>query len=178
MEKESYYDSNGNFLDETTYTYDAAGNRQSASNGEAKGTYTYDNTHQLTGIDTGLGTEIYAYDEGGRVKQVLRDGETLNLFYNDDDLIVKVTDVNGNTVVEYEYDSNGRRVEVSDSTGERDYLVAPNLGNGLESPHLIADGDGNALASYVYGGSMPLMRLDALGNPVYYLEDGMGSVIG
>ncbi len=175
---EIYYDSNGNLTDETTYTYDAAGNRQSASNGEAQGTYTYDNTHQLAGIDTNSGTETYTYDEGGRVEQVVRDGETLNLFYNSNDLIVKVTDANNNTVVEYGYDSNGRRVEMSDSNGEKNYLVAPNLGEGLDSPHLVSDAAGNPLASYVYAGSMPLMRLDANGNPTYYLEDGMGSVIG
>lgn len=40
------------------------------------------------------------------------------------------------------------------------------------------DDNGDLISAYVYGGAMPLMRLDSNGNPVYYLTDAMGSVIG
>ncbi|NET91476.1 MAG: hypothetical protein F6K45_25910, partial [Kamptonema sp. SIO1D9] len=39
--------------------------------------------------------------------------------------------------VEYVYDSEGRRVELKDETGQRDYLVAQTLASGLDSPFLI-----------------------------------------
>jgi RHS repeat-associated protein len=39
--------------------------------------------------------------------------------------------------------------------------------------------NGSITANYVYaGGYSPYMKIDANGNPVYYLTDGMGSVIG
>ena len=54
-------------------------------------------------------------------------------------MITKITDAEGNVVVEYEYDSAGRRIEASDRTGDRDYLVAPIGNTDLESPHLVTD---------------------------------------
>ena len=57
------------------------------------------------------------------------------------------------------------------------YLVAPSMGGGLDVQNLITDGSGNLLSNYIYAGAAPIMRLDAAGNPVYYLTDGMGSVI-
>lgn len=41
------------------------------------------------------------------------------------------------------------------------------------------DQNGSMTANYVYaGGYSPYMKIDANGNPIYYLTDGMGSVIG
>ena len=60
----------------------------------------------------------------------------------------------------------------------KNYLVAPNLQNKLESTDLVTDSSGNVVSDYVYGGSNIIARLDANGNPIYYLTDSMGSVIG
>jgi RHS repeat-associated protein len=79
-------------------------------------------------------------------------------------------------VVEYTYDSEGRRVEVTDAQGKRDVVVAPTTG-GLESPFLIVQ-ENDVEAVFAYAGDMPLARVDEAGNPVYYLTDAMGSVIG
>jgi RHS repeat-associated protein len=43
---------------------------------------------------------------------------------------------------------------------------------------LVTDGNGNVVSDYVYGGSSIIARLDSNGNPIYYLTDSMGSVIG
>ena len=176
--KEITFDSDDVQTEEIVYTYDAEGNRATVSSGEAEGTYNYDNIHQLIGITTATGDETYTYDAGGRIASITRDGETWNIEYNTADLITLITDSEGNVVVEYEYDSNGRRIEATDSTGSRDYLVAPMGNTELESPHIITDDNGDLISAYVYGGAMPLMRLDEDGNPVYYLTDAMGSVIG
>ncbi|WP_245555383.1 RHS repeat-associated core domain-containing protein [Baaleninema simplex] len=90
--------------------------------------------------------------------------------------MTNVSDVNGNTVVEYTYDSEGRRVEVTDAQGKRDVVVAPTTG-GLDSPFLIVK-ENEVEAAFAYAGDMPLARVDEAGNPVYYLTDAMGSVIG
>lgn len=42
----------------------------------------------------------------------------------------------------------------------------------------MTDGSGNVVSDYVYGGSSIIARLDANGDPLYYLTDSMGSVIG
>lgn len=177
VEKESYYDADGNFIEEIGYSYDELGNREVVTNGWAQGSYRYENINQLQQIETDGGIESYTYDAGGRIETITRDGETLRLDYNTDDQLTKVTDENGNVIVEYEYDSQGRRVEAIDGLGERDYLVAPMMGGELESPHLIVSG-GEDVAAFVYAGLSPLMRLDENGEPVYYLMDGMGSAIG
>ena len=176
--KEAYFDADGIETESIEYSYDADGNRLTVSDGDAEGSYSYDNIHQLTDITTTTGTETYTYDEGGRMKSITRDGETWNLEYNTADLITLITDAEGNVVVEYEYDSAGRRIEANDAAGNRDYLVAPIGNTDLESPHLVTDENGDLISAYVYGGAMPLMRLDENGNPIYYLTDAMGSVIG
>jgi len=176
--KETYFDSNDIEMDEIKYSYDADGNRLTVSGGSAEGTYIYDHIHQLIGITTATGDETYTYDAGGRIASITRDGSTWNLEYNSADLITRITDAEGNVIVEYEYDSSGRRVGATDSTASRDYLVAPMGNSDLESPHLVTDSNGDLISAYIYGGAMPLMRLDGSGNPVYYLTDAMGSVIG
>jgi hypothetical protein len=47
-----------------------------------------------------------------------------------------------------------------------------------ESTDLVTDGNGNVVSDYVYGGSNIIARLDTNGDPIYYLTDSMGSVIG
>ena len=176
LEKETYYDASGIVEEEIVYGYDEVGNRQTVSGGKAQGDYAYENVHQLTAISDDDERETYFYDDGGRLETINRDGEIWQLRYNADDLIVEVK--NGDaTVVEYTYDSAGRRIKAADAAGERDYIVAPLMGAGLESPHLIIDELNNPLAAYVYSGATPLMRLDQEGNPIYYLEDGMGSIV-
>jgi RHS repeat-associated protein len=175
LTQETYYSAGGVIVDEIAYTYDADGNRQSVSSGVAEGTYAYDNTtHQLSGITTSSGNESYLYDESGRVWKIIRDDETLTLSYNADDQLETVTDSTGTVVAQYTYDAEGRRIEVDG----RDYVVAPMVGTDLDSPHLITNANGDVVSSYVYAGALPLMRLDENGNPVYYLTDAMGSVIG
>ena len=148
------------------------------SNGLAAGTYSYENVNQLASVTNGANVETYTYDAGGRVDVVNRNGVIRDFDYNTDNLIEQVKDGAGQVLVEYDYDSSGRRVEVKSAAGERDYIVAPSMGDGLESPQLVMDGNGNPLGAYVYAGNQPLMRFDGSGNPVYYLTDAMGSVIG
>jgi RHS repeat-associated protein len=57
-------------------------------------------------------------------------------------------------------------------------LIAPNLGDGYESPQAVTDESGNVIATYVYAGEHPIMRIGAGGQVEYLLVDSMGSVIG
>jgi RHS repeat-associated protein len=104
------------------------------------------------------------------------DGKTVVLSHDSIDHLTQVS-VNGvNT--QYLYDTQGNRIGEVSGGNTKNYLVAPNLGNGLESTDLVTDGNGNVVSDYVYGGSSIIARLDSNGEPIYYLTDSMGSVIG
>jgi RHS repeat-associated protein len=119
------------------------------------------------------GAESFGYDGAGRVTSLGRDGGVA-LAYDSDDHVTSVTRSGGTT--SYAFDGSGRRVGVSSAGTERRFLVAPSLAAGYESPHLVTDGAGATLASYVYAGEHALARYEASG-PTYYLRDAMGSVI-
>lgn len=177
LHSERYYDPSNILVEAIDYTYDTAGNRQVYSSTLGISTYQYDPGYQLTGVTSTLGNETYTYDADGRVSSLAR-GQTAYTFdYNSQDQITAVTDIINGTTISYTYDALGRRVQATDASGIRRFLVAPALGEGLESPHVVADENGSLLFGYVYAGEFPLLRFDANG-PVYYLFDGMGSTIG
>ena len=176
VERESYFDSAGNLLNEVVYSYDVDGNRQTVSGGVTQGSYTYENEHQLTQINTDSGAESYTYDQAGRVETVTRDGETVRFDYDENDQLTTVRDGSNAIIVEYVYDSDGRRVEVNDAQAQRDIVTAPTTG-GLESPFLIVQDD-QVAGAFSYAGDSPLVRVDETGDAVYYLTDELGSVIG
>jgi RHS repeat-associated protein len=118
----------------------------------------------------------YSYDADGRLNTVTKNGQSVTLSHDAYDHLTQVTS-NGMTT-QYRYDANGNRIGEVSTNGSKNYLVAPNLGNGLASTDLVTDGSGNVVSDYVYGGSSIIVRLDANGEPLYYLTDSMGSVIG
>jgi RHS repeat-associated protein len=77
----------------------------------------------------------------------------------------------------YEFDGMGRRVGTTTGASVKRFLIAPNLGSGYESPQAVTDGSGNLIASYVYAGEHPIMKVNADGTVEYLLEDSTGSVI-
>jgi RHS repeat-associated protein len=113
----------------------------------------------------------YSYDADGRVNLINRDGQTLTLGHDNYDRLTQANDTS------YLYDGEGRRIRAVSGAGERRFLQASN--GGLDVTELLTDASGNVISDYVYGnGSVPISRLDANGNPIYYLTDAMGSVIG
>jgi RHS repeat-associated protein len=179
VKKESYYNASGALQDETTYTYDAAGKRlvqSSTVSGDRN--FTYKPGYQLDSIG-GAVNEDYDYDTNGRLTYIARDGKTLDLEHDAGDRLTAVENETNGSTIQYTYDGQGRRVAATEGTSQRRFLVAPAMGSGLESTDLIADGNSNLITNYIYaGGTSPFMRLDASGNPVYYLTDAMGSAIG
>jgi RHS repeat-associated protein len=176
--KESFYNAQNVLLDETTYVYDAAGKRIAKVTALDNQTYVYDKGYQLDSI-TGTNPEDYAYDTNGRMDVIQRDGKTLDLDHDVYDRLTAVKNLTSSTTTNYVYDGQGRRITATTGSETRKFLIAPVMGGGLDSTDMMLDGSGNMTANYVYaGGSSPFMKLDANGNPVYYLTDGMGSVIG
>lgn len=119
----------------------------------------------------------YTHDASGRLTGVTRDGTAKTLTYDSMDHITRVF---GSGVDErYEFDGMGRRVRNTKIGSEaRRFLVAPNLGDGYESPQAVADESGNLIATFVYAGEHPIMKIGPDGYVEYLLADLSGSVIG
>jgi RHS repeat-associated protein len=172
LSKESVYNPSGALIESVTYSYDLDGKRTRKVDAAGTHNYNYNANGQLTNV----GSDQYGFDVDGRLHQFDREGKTVILDHDAFDHIIQVS-VNG-TNTQYRYDAQGNRIGEVSSNGTKNYLVAPNLGNGLDSTDLVTDGNGNIVSDYVYGGSGIIARLDANGDPIYYLTDSMGSVIG
>ncbi|MBE9010916.1 hypothetical protein IQ250_11925 [Pseudanabaenaceae cyanobacterium LEGE 13415] len=176
--KESHYLVGGLLQEEITYVYDAAGKRIGKITAAGTQTYNYDKGYQIDSV-TGTNPEDYDYDENGRMELIQRDGQTLDLDHDVYDRLTSVKNLTSNTTTNYVYDGQGRRVTAANGSDVRTFLIAPVMGGGLDSTDMMLDASGNMISNYVYaGGSSPFMRIGADGKPVYYLSDGMGSVIG
>jgi RHS repeat-associated protein len=166
----------GSVEEQISYAYDASGSRIRRVKGGMAYTNVVTAGYQITQVKTNGGVaESYAYDSGGRVTQIARDGLTVKLGYNTADQVRAVT--NGSGWVTYTHDANGRRTFSTNSDFlVRRFLVAPAVGTDMHSPQLIANASATVQQGYVYLGDHPILRYDSGGNAVYYLEDAMGSV--
>jgi RHS repeat-associated protein len=173
---ETYYNGAGALVQAISYSYDASGKRTAKSDRNGSSTYAYNGAYQLTSIQNPSGSESYSYDVDGRLSGYVRDGKTLSFSHDSYDRLTRVSDASSAT--DYTYDGENHRVRAVKGASTREFTIAPMMAGDLESPHLIKDAAGNVLANYVFVGSEPLMRLDASGNPIYYLTDAMGSAIG
>jgi RHS repeat-associated protein len=173
LSKETAFSAGGVVVKAIEYFYDLDGKRTRKVSSAGAQDYGYNANGQLATVGQ---NQSYTYDADGRLSQLVRDGKTVVLGHDVGDRLTSVN-VNG-TTTQYIYDAQGNRIGETSNTGSKNYLVAPNLTNGLESTDLVIDASGNVLSDYVYGGSSIIARLDANGNPIYYLTDSMGSVIG
>lgn len=173
---EVHYDAEDTVTDSITYTWDDANNRLSRTVNGLVEVYTYDPGHQLVSVTSTQASEGFVFDVDGRVGGIARDGTTWSLEYDFADGLTHIEDLGTSAVASYVYDGAGRRVQAIDPGGaERNFLVAPFLGDGLESIQAVFDDQGELVSGYVYAGEHPVMRYDPSG-VVYYLEDRMGSV--
>jgi RHS repeat-associated protein len=163
------YDSLYRLLEEdsttqTTYSYDAVGNRMSA-NGTS---YNYDANDRLTSA----GTQSFSYDNNGN-NITKWDGLDFTQYdYNSkNELVLQVTSDGG--VTAYQYDAFGDRVIRNQNGSMTRFIVDPYDVSGL--PQVIAEQDdtGTTVASYVYGNDLLALRRDATNH--YYHYDGLGS---
>jgi RHS repeat-associated protein len=177
LTEEKYHSPAGVLTETISYSYNAAGQRTAKVDRTGTDTYRYKPGFQLDAI-TGTGDEDYSYDTDGRLNLIQRNGTTLDFDHDTYNRIASISSSNGEQTT-YLYDAQGRRIGEQVGNQQRRYLVTPIMGGGLDSQDLISDGSGNVLSNFVYaGGTTPFMRLDANGNPIYYLTDALGSVIG
>ena len=185
VERESYHDASDVLVEEITYTYDADGNRTSRTTAGATDTYVYGSGSRLLRVEQGGSpTQTFSYDGGGRVTRIERSGRDYGLTYDADDHVVQLEDASTGLGARWAFDADGRRVgrtELASGTpGDTlSWANAPTLSESLDAPHATLDGAGAARTGYVFDGEHALARYDAgTTEPVYYLRDAMGSVIG
>jgi RHS repeat-associated protein len=172
LSKEVVYNPAGGLVESIEYSYDLDGKRTKKVDAAGTHNYNYNANGQLATV----GQDGYVYDADGRLSQFNRESKTVVLSHDAIDHLTQIS-INGvNT--QYLYDAQGNRIGEVSGGNTKNYLVAPNLSNGLESTDLVTDGNGNVVSDYVYGGSSIIARLDSNGEPIYYLMDSMGSVIG
>jgi fibro-slime domain-containing protein/RHS repeat-associated protein len=181
LTSETYFSAAGVSQGAITYAYDTAGNRSTMTNSTGTFNYSYLSGDRLSSVSGGGmrgmgGFQSYGYDANGDVSTISRYSQNLTLGYDTSGHVVSVQGLATGTE-QYTYNGLGQRVAATDSSGKRNYLVAPSFG-GLDSPYMVTDGSNNLVDDYVYVGDTPFMRIGADGKPIYYLTDGMGSVIG
>ena len=159
------------------YTYDDDGNRTTRTTSAGVEQYHYGVGWRLTSIErASTTTQAFVYDAAGRVTSVTRDGHSYALSHNALDQLVSAT-VDGASTTSWTFDGEDARVGITDALGTRRIVVGAEQGEGLGVPHAVTDATGALQTGYVYAAGRPLLRYSGT-SATYYLEDGLGSVIG
>ncbi len=154
---------------QASYSYDAVGNRTSATINGQTTNYTYNSLDQLTSTSAGAQD---SYDGRGNLTQITLGSSTTSYSYDAADRLTRVTLPNG-TSASYAYDAAGRRVQQTVGTSVTNYLwdEASTSGDVVQE----TDGNGVTQASYVLGDDEVLAQTRS-GAVSYYLSDGQGNV--
>ena len=106
---------------ETTYAYDARGNRVLRVNPDGSTVHwTYDGADNLTSVTDQAGNVTrYAYDAAGnKIGQINADGGELRFTYNENGQMLTATNALGNTSA-FEYDEDGNLITETDALATR-----------------------------------------------------------
>ncbi|MBI4605705.1 MAG: PKD domain-containing protein, partial [Planctomycetes bacterium] len=152
---------------DTSYEYDAVGNRVHMERDGTPVHYTYDANDRLL---TENGT-TYSYDGAGNLIQ-RDDGATVTTFtYDYQDRMVRVSD--GTSLTDYAYDAAGNRVARISGSETVTYLVDTASNTGHTQVIEERDGLGALRAFYTYGDD--LLSMNRGGAASFYHYDGLGS---
>jgi len=149
-----------------TYTYDAAGNRQSSLGASP---YSYNNSNQLTSTPSAT----FTYDSNGNTLTKVESSGTVITSYAWDfeNRMTSVTLPNGGGVVSFQYDPLGRRVQKTFGSSITNYVYD---GSGIAEE---VNGSGTIVARYAQGvGIDEPLAMSRSGAVLYYHADGLGTI--
>lgn len=156
---------NGNIFD---YTYDEVGNRTSKKisfyeNSETIN-YVYNNANQLIQV----GAQMYQYDDLGNL---ISDGNRTYI-YNDFKQLTEIKDSNNQTIANYTYDEDGKRISSTTSSGTLNYFY---VGDKVVYE---TDGMNNIKREYTYRDDGLPLTMTMNTYTYYYLYNQHGDIIG
>ncbi|WCK55592.1 DNRLRE domain-containing protein [Aneurinibacillus sp. Ricciae_BoGa-3] len=166
----NYSDANGI----TTYTYDNIGNRMSKTSPSGTTTYTYNALNQLISRSGAEGNASYQYNDNGEL--ISKSGCTYG--WDTDGNITKITKPDG-SIVQYTYDSQGRRTEKTDKDGtgkttrDLQYQYEDATNNIVAETDVLA----NTTITYSYDPNGTLISQTQGGKTYYYNYNGLGDVV-
>ncbi len=162
-----------------TTSYDGTGNRISEQVRDVGGVltadrlYTYDLRNRLEGLTDSVDPSqdvTYVYDANGNQSSKTQSGVTTIFRHDGRDRLVAV-ESGGSPIATFGYDYRGRRVRKEGSSGPQRFIYD---GDDLL---IEADGGGASQVKYDYGPGHLLTRGHATEQRVFYLFDGLGSVV-
>jgi RHS repeat-associated protein len=179
LTSETYY-KNTNFYLEMQYTYDPAGNRTklvttnpNTSNSPVTTTSSYYADNQIeqsvqSGPQQATVTTNYGEDKNGNLTSANSSSAGNTTYSYDFENRLKLVDLPAGTTVQFGYNPDGLRVQKTGTTGVvTDYVL-----DGLQVL-LEKNASGATQTRYV-----PALATIVSGDPSYYLEDRMGSILG
>jgi RHS repeat-associated protein len=146
-----------------TYTYDKVGNRTAKDSV----TYTINTVNEVTALSDGTS---FTYDDNGNRTQKTKGTDTWDYTYDYANRLTKVEE-NSETIGEYVYDGDGKRLQVTENSVTTTYIYA---GYGA-----IYEENSTGTACYIYGPTGLLAKrttIDQQSDTYYYHTDHLGSV--
>lgn len=161
---------------EVAYTYDAVGNRLSASGTDINGasvnqTYKYDDLNRLTSLTGGSGGDLaYTYDYNGNMLEAKQAGQVMTRYeYDARDQLRRVVNGANQEVGRYDYDAERRRLAKTFGGVERQYVYG---GGNLVDEY---DPSGQLVNRFDYGTDLVRSTLADEGER-WHFSDGTASV--
>jgi RHS repeat-associated protein len=152
-----------------SWTYDSIGRRQTETRPSGTVTYSYNAADQLTSTSDGSTTTSYSYDADGR-----ETGKGSSSFaYDLADNLVSATV--GGTTTSYGYDGNGNRLTSSTGGSTVNYLWDENSLNGLPQLARESNGSGSLIRRYLTDAE-GISTMQTAAGSFYYLHDQQTSI--
>jgi len=145
-----------------TYSYDKVGNRTAADGV----TYTINTVNEVTALSDGTS---FTYDDNGNRTQKTKGPDTWAYTYDYANRLTKV-EKNSETLGEYVYDGDGRRMQVTENSVATIYIYS-----GLDT---LYEETMTGTADYIYGPTGRLAKRTVINeesNMFYYHTDSLGS---
>lgn len=157
------------------YTYDAVGNRLTLDDSIAGlTTYSYNNNDWLLSETEAGVTTNYSYDDNGNTLSKISPNEQVIYDWNQENRLIgaEISNGEGTTNLEYQYDASGVRVASIVDGVETRYLVDTNREYAQVLEEYLPDG--TTETSYVHG--LSLISANRDGETDYYVNDGHSGV--
>ena len=152
-----------------SWTYDSIGRRQTETRSSGTLTYSYNAADEITSTSDGTTTSNYTYDADGR-----ETGKGSSSFTYDMEGNLASATVGG-TTTSYTYDGNGNRLSASDGTNTTNYLWDENTLDGLPQLARESTGSGSLIRRYLSDNN-GITTLQTSGGSFYDLHDQQNSV--